>query len=180
VLSQPTYLALDAAGNLYVADSSNNRVLRFPADGTTTAVQVLGQPDFISASPGATPTTLNYPQGIVVDNAGNLYVSDTYNSRVLAYSASTANGPSAVAVFGQMDMISGSTNAGGGMSASSLRYPGGLSLDAQGNLLVTDINNIACSSCRRFQPQRPWPLHSAYTDRAEQHTVYMSPSSPPA
>jgi len=74
-LSHPTGLALDAAGNLYIADSSNHRIRKVAGGVITT---VLG-----TGTPGADlPTQLNLPTSVVVDRSGNLYVSDNGNQRV--------------------------------------------------------------------------------------------------
>jgi serine/threonine protein kinase, bacterial len=68
-LNGPYGVAVDAAGNLYVADDGNNQVLKLPAG---------------SGAPTVLPFTgLNYPNGVAVDTAGNLYVTDEGNDRVL-------------------------------------------------------------------------------------------------
>lgn len=95
-LSHPKSITFDAAGGLWVADSMHHRVLYFANDGDTTADGVLGQFGSLtsavinhdgsgnSGSPSA--DNLNLPQGLVFDAAGNLYVTDTGNNRMLMYS----------------------------------------------------------------------------------------------
>jgi hypothetical protein len=78
-----------------VADQGNNRVLYFPK-GSTTAAAVYGQPDFTSNDSnngGLSATSLYGPEAVAVDASGDLYVTDSYNNRVLYYSAMAAVPP---------------------------------------------------------------------------------------
>ena len=133
-------VALDSQGNLYVADTHNHRVLIFDAPLTSgkAAARVIGQPGFVTNSPSA--AGLNLPTGVALDAAGNLYVADYGNNRVLEYNAPLVNGAPPARVFGQPDFISAAANASG-LSASSLSSPSGVALDGQGNLYVADSIN---------------------------------------
>lgn len=145
-------MAVDpVSGRFWVADSGNNRVLSWPSAAAITNGQeadiVLGQPDLTSSNPNfggvanaATATNLNSPSGVVVDSKGNLYVSDSFNNRVLLYTAPISTFQAASKVFGQPDFVSKTAN-NGGISASSLNIPFGLALDSAGNLYVTDYLN---------------------------------------
>jgi hypothetical protein len=85
-LSKPTGLAANATG-LYVVDYRNTRVIWYPP-GSTTAGRVYGQPNFGSSTPGwngMSDASLTYPDGVAVDDAGGVYISDTGNARVLYY-----------------------------------------------------------------------------------------------
>jgi hypothetical protein len=116
-----------------VADSSNNRVLLFPA-GSTTAIKVWGQGgNFTSISPGVTATALYLPSGLALDSSGNLYLSDTNSNRVLFF----FNGSTTASrVYGQGGLFtSGIVNyPSGSPSATSLNYPLGIALDSNGGL----------------------------------------------
>jgi sugar lactone lactonase YvrE len=81
----PAGVALDAQGNLYVADTSNSRVLEYdtPLTYDTTAAGVFGPPDFIHKAGGLSATSLFFPTGVALDAHGNLYVADANNNRVL-------------------------------------------------------------------------------------------------
>ena len=86
-LSSMQGLWCDTQGRLWVADSGNHRVLRF--DGAASlasgapASGVLGQVNFLNSAPGTSAGTLRYPNGLVTDALGNLYVADDGNKRVL-------------------------------------------------------------------------------------------------
>jgi DNA-binding beta-propeller fold protein YncE len=83
-LFSPRAVALDAAGGLYIADSSNNRILYFAPDGDTTADWVYGQAGaFNTSASGSSVDMLNAPQGVSVAPDGRVYIADTGNNRVL-------------------------------------------------------------------------------------------------
>ena len=139
-LFQPTGIALDGSGDLYVADCGNSRVL-FYSSGSTTATRVYGQPGFSTnyANNGSiSVTSLNQPQAVAVDTSGDLYIADTSNNRVLFY---PANSTTATQVYGQEgSFTSGSVN-NGGVSASSLNSPVALDADGSGGIYVVDRSN---------------------------------------
>jgi len=148
-MNNPTGVWGDSNGRLWVADELNHRVLRFdnPVAASNApggnADGVLGQIDFISNGSATTQAGLKNPTGVVGDGAGNLYVADFFNHRVLRFNnaASKANGDPADGVLGQIDFISGSANAGGPTSASGLNRPVGVALDSLGRLYVSDRGN---------------------------------------
>lgn len=159
-LNSPTALLVDAKGNLYIADSGNNRVLRYPAPFATGSSAnpdvLLGQPDrFTSRSPnqnGApSAKTLNlsagnnvYLSGLAMDHAGNLFVADPGNSRVLRFPAASltagAVDPAADLVIGQAGFTA-VTGPNGTLDRNVLYIPAGLAFDSAGHLFVTDGMN---------------------------------------
>ncbi len=144
-LNTPFRVALDAQGNMYVADSYNHRVLEYdtPLTTDTIADRVFGQPGFTSNTQnngGLSAQSLFYPYGVVVDILGNLYVADNNNHRVLEYDTPLTTDTIADRVLGQPDFISNTPN-NGGINANSLWDPFSLALDAQGNLYVADYGN---------------------------------------
>ncbi len=156
-LSHPSGLAVDSSGNLYVSDSGNNRILRYPqpfaaANSNQFPSLVIGQKTLSTSTAnlaGLSASSLSINgvarTGIAIDSAGNLWVSDTGNNRILRFPASalSAGGffPAADTVLGQAAF---NTNSSAGTSASSrtnlngLTAPNGLTLDGAGNLFVTD------------------------------------------
>jgi uncharacterized protein (TIGR03437 family) len=82
LLNNPSGVAVDAAGNLYFTDSYNNVVLKVTSGGTLTIVAGNGSQGFSGDGGPATSAALNFPTGIAVDAAGNVYFADNGNNRV--------------------------------------------------------------------------------------------------
>ena len=147
-LCQPYDVAVDSAGNLYVADQENSRVLQYmpPLATNMQASKVLGQTNFTSreANQGrSAPSshTLFRPFGVVADGSGNLYVADFKNHRVLEYDAPLTSGMAAARVFGQGGSFATNSCNKGGVSASSLCFPTEVAVDSGGNLYAVDSGN---------------------------------------
>ena len=170
-LYYPTGLLVDSKGNLYIADTGNNRVLRYPAPFSNTSHEtpdiVLGQPDKFTSrhgNQGSTPSaqTLCLAQelsgdpycaggagpfvvGLAMDSFGNLFVADAGNSRVLRFPASSltsgATDPAADIVIGQTSFTAVAGPAKGQLDLSTLEVPSGVAFDAEGHLFVTDALN---------------------------------------
>lgn len=136
------------SGKVFVADTNNNRVLRYPDKAAlvngAAAEYVFGQADFTSSLQPDPPTasSLDAPIGLAYLGGGELWVSDTDNHRVLMYSSAVTRldaSPAAEIVFGQPDFVSNGTP--GTPSASSMNAPMGLHLDTDGALWVADSGN---------------------------------------
>jgi trimeric autotransporter adhesin len=152
LLNAPSRIALDAFGNLYFADSGNNRIRRVDQDGIISTVAGNGLPaDPAAPFPGdigegglATLAQLNAPTGVAVDTAGNLYVSDTSNCRVRKVDSLSGN-ITTIAGTGQC----GYSGDGGPGAAAELNFPHGIALDSSGNLYISDTDN---SRVRKLDP----------------------------
>ena len=148
-LCNPTGIALDTNGNLFVADAANNRVVEYSTGlgGSTAALLELGQPDFLHNSANYLDGTKLYgPAGVAVDQSStphHLYVADSGNNRVLGWNNDTTfyNGKPADLVIGEPDFNTSSTNAGTGVNASGFNSPVAVAVDSHGNLYVSDFNN---------------------------------------
>jgi Concanavalin A-like lectin/glucanases superfamily/NHL repeat len=150
-LDHPFDIALDSNNNLYIADTTNNRVLYYPS-GTTTATRVYGQNgSFTTAladNTGGTAnivstTGLSNPLAVALDSNNNLYITDNGNNRVLYYPSGTTT---ATRVYGQNGSFTTAlvNNTGGTantVSATSLNQPGGIDLDSSNNLYIADFAN---------------------------------------
>jgi len=143
----PVGIFVDAAGNLYVADSGNGRILRFPAPFSQApgvvqqANLVLGQQNFKAANTDPDQRTLRAPYGLTQFNDGSLAVSDYLYNRVLIFTKPAGgdytNGQSASAVLGQKDFIS----TGTGNTTSNLNFPHHIASDSSDFLYVADTSN---------------------------------------
>lgn len=134
-LNNPTALALDAAGNLYFADQFNQRIRKVAPDGTISTVAGNGTPGFSGDGGAATAASLNFPGGIAVDAAGNVYFNDDVNYRLRQISGgviSTIAGSGAQSFSGD----------GGAATSAALNGNFGIALDLSGNLFIADsVNN---------------------------------------
>lgn len=147
-LRGPQGVAVDSLGRVYVADTFNNRVVRFapPFSVDGGADLVLGQSDFLNSSCSATVTAQDVcsPTGVAVSPTGALFVSDTNRHRVLAFLPPLTSGMAASVVIGQPDFGSGAANRDGGAARDTLKAPRHLSLetwDGGLRLYVADIGN---------------------------------------
>ncbi|MFF1377448.1 hypothetical protein [Streptomyces sp. NPDC058308] len=134
-LNYPTDVAVDGAGNLYIADRHNHRIRKVTPDGNITTVAGNGNAGFISDGGPAVATPLNYPWSVTVDEAGNLYIGDTNNHRVRK--VDTRGTITTVAGTGQAGYVSD----GGPAVATKLHYPFGVALDSAGTLYIADRYN---------------------------------------
>src|SRR5207245_6753282 len=165
-LAQPTGLAV-FGGDLYIADSGNNRVLRFRKPFSTTPDQLI--PDLVIGQPGLNRNGATSPAGLVnaagialtagnatfqasiaFDLPGNLWMTDAGNRRVLMYAAtdvakSNNYGLTAQIELGQLDFNSlqpNLVNTNQSARTNQFAVPAGLAFDAAGRLYVTESHNV--------------------------------------
>ena len=134
-LRQPECVAVDAAGNVYVADTGNSRVRRIDATGTITTLAGTGLRGSGGDGGPATEARLDQPECVAVDAPGNVYVADTGNSRVRKIDA--AGTITTLAGTG----LRGSGGDGGPATEAQLNYPRGVAVDAASNVYVADTGN---------------------------------------
>ena len=127
--------AVDTQGNVYVADTYNNVVVRISPGGTLTLIAGNGKAAFAGDGGPATGASLNFPAGLALDAAGNLYIADSKNNRVRKIS-----GGIITTVAG--DGVPRLAGDGGQATAASLYNPLGLAFDNQGNLYIADEINM--------------------------------------
>jgi DNA-binding beta-propeller fold protein YncE len=143
-MNNPVGVAVDPTTHkVFVADSNNNRVLRFASLYSLTngvaAEAVLGQPDFTSNTQNTTQAGMKTPVGVFVDAGGRLWVVDSGNQRVLRFdnAAAKSNGANADVVLGQPSFTSKNSAA----SQSGMDYPESVFVDSGGRLWVADYGN---------------------------------------
>jgi trimeric autotransporter adhesin len=152
-LNGPDGVAVDAAGNLVIADRDNYRVRVVAASTGTFYGQAMTAGDIYTvAGTGtygysgdggpATSAKLGYPQGVAVDGAGNLVIADTYNYRVRVVAASTGTFYGQAMTAGDIYTVAGngtdSYSGNGGPPTSAGVYPLAVAFDAAGNLVIGD------------------------------------------
>src|SRR2546427_2237248 len=126
-LSYPGGVAVDGAGNLYIADSSNQRIRKVDTAGIITTVSGNGTAGFTGDFGPATSARFNNPSGVAVDGAGNLYIADSGNQRIRKLSPGTVSSNLLV------PWVSGLSPANAG--AGNIK---GFALTVYGNNFVSD------------------------------------------
>ena len=136
-LDFPSGIAVDASGNLFIADTSNHRIRRVDAaTGLISTVAGEGTASFSGDGGPATSASLYFPHGIVVDALGSLFIGDTSNHRIRRVDA----------VTGLISTVGGEGTAsfsgdGGPATNASLHFPSGIAVDGSGNLFIADKSN---------------------------------------
>jgi len=137
-LAYPEGVAVDAAGNLYIADREDNRVRKVAAgSGTITTVAGTGIRGYGGDGGPATAAQLAIPEGVAVDAAGNLYIADAANDRVRKVAAGSGT---ITTVAGDGTRADGGD--GGPATAAQLDSPEGVAVDAAGNLYIADRKSV--------------------------------------
>ena len=133
----PQGVAVDSVGNVYIADTSNNRIRKItPGTGVISTVAGTGVGGFTGEGGPATGARVNAPVGMAVDAAGNFYFADYYNQRIRKVTVATGI-ISTVAGSG----VAGFLGDGGVATAAQLSYPTGVAVDTAGNLYIADSSN---------------------------------------
>ena len=139
-LAHPCGMALDKGGNLYIADSGNNRIRMVNPSGYITTVAGSGYAGFGGDGNYAVFAGLNSPQGVAVNAAGSVYIADTLNNRIRKLTFGNPAGAMITTVAGTG--TAGFSGDGGPAVNAQIYRPFGVALDAAGNLYFTDgFNN---------------------------------------
>ena len=130
----PEAVAVDAAGNLYIADTGNYRIRKI-VNGTIATVAGDGEQMYSGDGGAATSAGLDTPTGIAVDAAGNLYIADSHNQRIRMVNAQ-----------GVINTIAGNgafgfSGDGGNAAQASFAQPIGVSVDQAANVYIADSEN---------------------------------------
>ncbi|GAA0366997.1 NHL repeat-containing protein [Streptomyces blastmyceticus] len=153
-LYYPQGLAVDAEGNLYIADSCNHRVRKVTPSGIITTVAGNGIAGYVSDGGPAVATRIHYPWGLAVDETGSLYVGEHSGQRIRKITSD-----------GIITTVAGNGTGGyvddGGPAAGTRIYnPTGVALDRAGNLYIADYSNHRIRGVTRVAQMTP-PLPPA-------------------
>ncbi len=135
MLSSSLGIAVDTAGNFFIADGDNNRIRKVGTNGIITTVAGNGTHGHSGDGGSSTNACLYYPSAVVVDNAGNLFIADQFNQRIRK-----------VGTNGIITTVAGNGTNGysgdGGMATSAmLLNPNGVFVDAADNIFIADRSN---------------------------------------
>jgi sugar lactone lactonase YvrE len=129
--SAPTGVAVDASGNVYVADSNNNEIRKITPKAVVTTLAGSGSSGSVDGTGAA--ASFSSPEGLTSDAFGNVYVADSFGEKIRKITP--GGGVTTLAGSGTQ----GSTNGTG--TAALFRGPGGIAIDASGNIFVADSFN---------------------------------------
>jgi sugar lactone lactonase YvrE len=135
-LNYPKTLAIDGAGNLFIADRNNDRIREVTPDGVIRTVAGNGFQGFGGDGGPAISAQLSGPVGVAVDTFGDLFIADTRNNRVREVT------PDGVIRTVAGNGTRGLEGDGGPATSAQLFYPTGLAVDASGNLFIVDSNRV--------------------------------------
>ena len=137
-LGGPWSVALDAAGNLYIADRGDHRIRKVAVGtGIISTVAGNGSLGFVGDGGPATAAGLTAPEAVAVDASGNLYIADTGNDRIRKVEA----GSGIISTLAGLGCC-GASGDGGPATAAYVSSPSGVALDAVGNLYMSDTARI--------------------------------------
>jgi uncharacterized protein (TIGR03437 family) len=134
-LNSPSGVAVDAAGNVYIADTGNGRIRKVNTAGIITTVAGKGNGFVLGDGGPALNAQLANPSDVVVDGAGNIYIADTGNSRIRKVNAAGIISSILHGAFGTCP-----SGAGVAAAAADIGVPAGLAVDAAGNLYIADYS----------------------------------------
>jgi len=133
-LANPSAVAYDSAGDLFLADANNHVVREVTPAGVITTVAGTGVEGYSGDGGAATSAQLDTPTGVAVDASGNIYIADSHNHRIREVSG------------GNISTIAGTGTAGfagdgGAATSAQLALPSAVAVDGSGNIYIADTNN---------------------------------------
>ncbi len=128
--STPYGVAFDASGNIYIADAGNHKIRKISMDGTVTTIAGTGTAGFSDGN--GVNASFNFPFGLAIDSAGNIYVADTVNHKIRK-----------ITPDGIVSTLAGSTAgfADGNGSNAQFNTPYDVAVDVSNNIYVADTGN---------------------------------------
>ena len=167
-LYYPYGVACGVSGNVYIADHYNDRIRKVDTNGiiTTMAGGVVG--GFVGDGGTATNASLNEPEGVACDVFGNLYIADTYDSRIRKVDTSGI----ITTLVGKSS--SGYSGDGGAATNATLYYPSGVASDATGNLYIADTVNARIRKVLLYAGYPTFTLNNIGASNAGNYSVVIT------
>jgi hypothetical protein len=145
-LDHPQNVAVNAQGDVFIADTYNNRVVKVTPQGQVTAVAGDGVAGYSGDGRPAAFAELNSPTGVAVDSRGNLYIADSANNVIRRVDAKTGIITTVAGDFAAdkaNDGLGGFSGDGGPATSAQLNDPQGVAVDGAGDLFIADTFNNA-------------------------------------
>jgi uncharacterized repeat protein (TIGR01451 family) len=153
-LASPWGVAVDGSGNLFVADTDNQRIRKITPAGIISTVAGMGSFGFAGDNGPAVSALLNYPNGVAVDATGNLLIADTSNSRIRKVT------PAGVISTFAGNGITGTGGDGGAATSAQLSTPAGVAVGPDGTVYIVDCSNrvrsVSPAGVIGTVASRPW------------------------
>lgn len=146
-LNNPYSIAIDSAGNVYIADQVHHRIRKVSTSGIITTIAGTGTASWTGDDAVATSGTLNSPCGLLVDSSGDIYIADTLNHVIRKITASTGKistfaGNNTAGFAGDGDGVDdGEDETDPVATSAQLNRPTALARDSGGNLYIADTYN---------------------------------------
>lgn len=156
-LNQPEACAVDTAGNLFIADTLNNRIRQVTPAGTISTVAGTGVAGFAGDGQAATSASLQGPAGVAVTDDGNIFIADTGSNRIRL-----------VTPDGVIETIAGG-------AGTPLNAPGGLALDGSGDLYFAETGS---NLVRKLTPGAPTVLSGPALSMVNSASLLPGPVAP--
>ena len=135
-VNNPSDAVPDASGNLYIADTSNNRIRRVDTTGTITTFAGTGSGGYSGDGGQASAAQISNPLGLALDASGNLYFADAWNTAIRKIDTAGV-----ITTFAGTPQSGGYSGDGGPATMAQINNPHDLVFDSKGNLYIADANN---------------------------------------
>jgi hypothetical protein len=177
-LCYPAGVAVDACGNLFIADWLDQRIRKVSTNGIITTVAGNGTYYYSGDGGAATNAGLSFPSGVAVDANGNLFIADNGNNVIRKVSANGIISTVAGNGYGAPSSSGGYSGDGGAATSAELNVPTGVAVDACGNLFIADNGNNVIRKVANYPANQPSLIvNSISTNNAGTYFVIVTSSS---